>query len=436
MKKIHIFLIFLFALVARFIALDQSLWLDEATTARVVTQYDYFGIISKFSITDFHPPLYYIFMKFWTGLFGASEIALRMPSILFSLAAGWLIYLMAGVWAAAFFLFNPLIIYYSQEARMYMMAAYLLTGALYYFRRLSDKNIPNTIFFNVFLILSFYTFYGSIFFIVPMFLYLLYKKQYRVFIASAMMFGAYVAVLMPLTLAQLKSSRVALSQVTNWASVLGTANLKNLMLIPMKFSIGRIDFYPKVIYYAVSGVWTMFVLFGLRSLIKKENRMWTILLVSPLALGLVFSLFSPLLQYFRFLYLIPVMAIILSITKDTKKHLYKTILVSGFLVFSFAYLFIPQFHREDWKGLSNNLDDRTPVYMIISSSDPLTYYRKDLKIKDIKELSNLVGEKSVTVLPYTADVHGVDYKKILTDKGYEMKKATSFRDLTSETWVR
>ena len=436
MKKIHVLAVFVLALGVRFIALDQSLWLDEATTARVVTQYDYFGIISKFSLSDFHPPLYYVFMKFWTGIFGASEIALRMPSVIFSLATGYLIYLMAGVWAAAFFLFNPLVVYYSQEARMYMMAVFLLTGALFYLKKLSTKNVAHLIFFNVFLILSFYTFYGSIFLITPMFLYLLYKKEYRGLVASSLMFLCYAALLSPLTLAQFKGSKIALSNVANWSSVLGTVNLKNLLLIPMKFAIGRIDFYPKAVYYAVSGAWTLIVLFGLRSALRKENRMWAFLLVSPLVLGLIFSLFSPLLQYFRFIYLIPIMAIILALPKDSKRNAYKALLLIGFVGFSMAYLFIPHFHREDWKGLSVSLDGKTPVYMVASSSDPLKYYRKNLKVKDIRELNSLKDEKKVIVIPYTADIHGVNYKKILEGKGFKMDRDFVFRDLTREVWIR
>ena len=115
-----IFFIFFFAFLIRLIALNQSLWLDEAVTANVVKNFDFAQIISKFSPTDFHPPLYYLFMKLWTNFFGYSEIALRMPSVLFSLLTGYVIYLIGGIWSAAFFLFNPLIVYYSQEARMYM----------------------------------------------------------------------------------------------------------------------------------------------------------------------------------------------------------------------------------------------------------------------------------------------------------------------------
>ena len=72
-------------------------------------------------------------------MFGYSEIALRMPSILFSLLTGYVVYLIGGIWSAAFFLFNPLIVYYSQEARMYMMVTFFLTASLYYF--LKSKNL-------------------------------------------------------------------------------------------------------------------------------------------------------------------------------------------------------------------------------------------------------------------------------------------------------
>src|SRR3990167_1765852 len=131
-KKI-LLIIFFLAFLIRLIAIDQSLWLDEATTARVVQPYGYREILVRFSPTDFHPPLYYLFMKMWSNIFGYSEIALRMPSVIFSLVTGYVVYLIGkklfnndsglasltrmtksqlfGLWAAAFFLFNPLIVY-------------------------------------------------------------------------------------------------------------------------------------------------------------------------------------------------------------------------------------------------------------------------------------------------------------------------------------
>jgi len=121
-----IYLVLFFGLILRLISLNQSLWLDEATTA-LVSQMSLTDFFTKFMPNDFHPPLYYLFMKLWTNFFGYSEIVLRMPSVLFSLATGYVVYLIGGAWAAVFFLFNPLIVYYSQEARMYMMGAFFVT---------------------------------------------------------------------------------------------------------------------------------------------------------------------------------------------------------------------------------------------------------------------------------------------------------------------
>ncbi len=243
MKNKIVFFVFLLAFLIRLISLNQSLWLDEATTARVIKQYNYQEIITKFSPTDFHPPLYYLFMKFWTNIFGYSEISLRMPSVLFSLAVGWVVYLLAGVWGAVFFLFNPLIVYYSHEARMYMMATMFLTLSLYYF--LKKKKIL----FGIFGGLGMLTFYGSVFLVATFLLYFLYKRQYKYFILNTLYFILVFLLVSPLLYQQLLNAKVNLSNVTNWSYVLGKVNLKNLILIPIKFSIGRISFEPKWLYY-------------------------------------------------------------------------------------------------------------------------------------------------------------------------------------------
>ena len=73
--------LFIGAFIMRLIGLDQSLWLDEATTAVAVQTHSFWNIVTQFSPSDFHPPLYYLVMKIWTGIFGYSEVALRMSSV-------------------------------------------------------------------------------------------------------------------------------------------------------------------------------------------------------------------------------------------------------------------------------------------------------------------------------------------------------------------
>ncbi|MBI5127042.1 glycosyltransferase family 39 protein [Candidatus Roizmanbacteria bacterium] len=444
-------LIFLFSFLIRLLALNQSLWLDEATTARVVQQFNYQEIISKFSPLDFHPPLYYLFMKLWTNIFGYSGIALRMPSVLFSLATGYIVYLMAGIWGMVFFLFNPLIVYYSQEARMYMMTTFFLTVSLYYFLYLCHPEFisgsrnkfgitksNNLLLFNLFTILSFLTFYGSIFLIVPMVLYFFFTQRYKYFIVNTLNFILASLFLSPLLYHQVINAKVSLSNVTNWSLVLGKANIKNLLLIPVKFSIGRIDFYPKWLYYAISGLWTSFVLFVLFINLKLKIVL-VYLLVFPLFLGFIISFFTPLLQYFRFIYLVPIVAILLSFSLSQKAKIQPSglILVGGYLIFSLSYLLIPQFHREDWKSLVKSLPADKPIYMVSSSSDPVRYYNRHLKVNELKSLSSLSGlSREVIVIPYVADIHGVDYKKILNEKNYFLTGKKTFRGLTLEVYSK
>ncbi len=452
-----IFLVFFFVFFIRLITLNQSLWLDEAVTANVVKNFRLSQIISGFSPNDFHPPLYYLFMKLWTNFFGYSEIALRMPSVLFSLLTGYVIYVIGGIWSAAFFLFNPLIVYYSQEARMYMMVTFLLTAALYSFLHMSSSdsiggsrkldsrlrgNDKHSILFGVFISLAFLTFYGSIFLIATIFIYLLYKKQYKMLFVSCFLFLVSFVLISPLLYQQFLHSRIALSNVTHWSLVLGKANVKNLLLIPIKFSIGRISFYPKWLYWAVAGIWTGFVWFFIliqKSKVKSQKlnskvKNLLFLLVFPLMLGFVVSFFTPMLQYFRFIYLIPIIAIILALGNNTS--MYRYIIIIGFVVFSLTYLLLSQFHREDWKSLVKNLPKNKKIYMITTSSDPLKYYNPNLSIKELRITDYESKDKEIIVIPYTADIYGFDYKKSLSKSRYQQKEVKNFRELSFEIWRR
>ncbi len=441
--------ILLVGFLMRLIGLNQSLWLDEATTARVVQIYNLQQIVSQFSPHDFHPPLYYLFMKLWTNIFGYSEIALRMPSVLFALLTAWVIYLIGkkladkkiGLWSAAFFLFNPLIVYYSQEARMYMMVTSLLTIALYYFL---ESSLPITttqsskvfvsplVLFNLFILLAFLTFYASIFFIAALYLFLLFKKRFRIVLLLLPGFLLSLIIVSLLLYHQYLNSKTVLVLIPNWKNVLGKANIKNLLLIPLKFSIGRISWEPKRIYYLISGLWTGLVFyFALNGKAKKDKSLLFIFIV-PIILGFIFSFFTPLLDYFRFLYLLPVMVLLVGF--NAKSLLNRVLILIGFVVFSLSYLFNPNFYREDWKSLAKSLPSEQEVYMIPSSADALRYYNKNITINDIRNLNQL--PHSLVVIPYTTDIYGFDYKKTLLGSGFAQNTTKNFRGLSYELWVR
>ena len=80
-----------------------------------------------------HPPAYYVFMFPWTRAFGTSLLSIRLPSVLFGVLSIILIYLLClytedkltAILAAGMLALNGLHIYWSLEAKFYIMACFL-----------------------------------------------------------------------------------------------------------------------------------------------------------------------------------------------------------------------------------------------------------------------------------------------------------------------
>ncbi|MBI2861254.1 MAG: glycosyltransferase family 39 protein, partial [Chloroflexi bacterium] len=113
---------------------DKSLWWDEGHS---VTMASYsFPEIAAYARQDIHVPLYFFVLKLWLAVAGDSEMAIRFPSVIFgalTLAAIWkggqkMFGAPAAVAAVTIAALSPLHLAYSQEARMYSLAA--LAGAL------------------------------------------------------------------------------------------------------------------------------------------------------------------------------------------------------------------------------------------------------------------------------------------------------------------
>ena len=121
---------------------DQSLWQDEALTA-YEAQLPLGAMINTVVHIETTPPLYFVLIWAWAHVFGNGAVALRSVSMCVGvalvpisyLAARDLISARAGVIAAAFVTFNPFLIWYSQEARAYMLLAALCGASFLWFVR-------------------------------------------------------------------------------------------------------------------------------------------------------------------------------------------------------------------------------------------------------------------------------------------------------------
>lgn len=432
--------ILILALGLRLVGINQSLWLDEAISVNVA-KLPIGEIIGSFSVRDFHPPVFYLVLNLWIKIVGSGVIQIRIMSVIFSLITIWLIYKIGilwkdkktGLWAAIFTGVNPLMVYYSQELRMYsMMTMFLVGGVYFWIKIIKNKETKKSwwIGFNLMILGAFLTFYGSVFLSVVLILSLIWQKKLKGFWGSIWGLLLAIAVVSPLLLIQLKMSGQMLNEVINWSLVLGKVNLKNLILIPFKFSIGRVVWYPKNWYYLIGGIWSLLVfVLAIKQVIKNKKLLW--LLIMPIILGILFSFKSPLIQYFRFIYLVPILALAWA---ELKSKWIKVGLIGGFLLFSCFYLFNPKMHREDWKSVAASLGNGTKIYMIESFNDPIKFYNSTVFIKDIRITEPT--EEKVVLIPYGEAIHGIDSSKKMEKLNYKLIKQNNFREIMVEEWQK
>jgi 4-amino-4-deoxy-L-arabinose transferase-like glycosyltransferase len=131
------------AAVLRFAGIaGQSYWLDESQAAHEL-HLSFGAMLHAWNATEWNPPLYLIAAWPWAKVFGTGEAGLRSFSAVLGTALVPLVYLAgrelvsrwAGVVAAALAAVNPFMIWYSQEAREYMLLVVLCTASLLFFAR-------------------------------------------------------------------------------------------------------------------------------------------------------------------------------------------------------------------------------------------------------------------------------------------------------------
>jgi mannosyltransferase len=120
---------------------------DEIVTASRVLRGDFWHAMDAVGFSESAPPLYYALAWLWTQLTGTGEFGLRSLSALAGVATVPVAYLLgaelrdrrAGIAAAALVAVNPMLLWYSQEARGYALLVLLTSLSLLYFLRALDR---------------------------------------------------------------------------------------------------------------------------------------------------------------------------------------------------------------------------------------------------------------------------------------------------------
>ncbi len=314
-----ILLILSFALIIRIISLNQSFWLDEAINVLAAKNYSFFGIITEYAKGDFHPPGYFIFIWGWLRLFGFSEIAARIPSIIFAIGSIYTTFLIGkkiysknlGYLAAFILAINPLHIYYSQEARMYSFTTFLVCINFYLFIKiLKDEKVNPALYIlsNFLVLMSDYLAY----FIFPAQLIIILVQRHQVLKKWSVYFlisAAASLIWLPVFISQLSIGINTSSNIIVWKEVVGSSSLRALGLTFIKFMIGRISIFDKVTYAMVliipSLVFLILIARALKLLDKINRSLLLAWLLIPIVLAWLISFVIPIFSYFRVLFVLP-----------------------------------------------------------------------------------------------------------------------------------
>jgi len=151
-----------------FFSSRSALWLDEALTVN----------IARLPLAQLHdalkqdgaPPLYYLMLHVWTGVFGTGNVAVRSMSGLVMVGAVVATWFAArrfvgfrGAWiAAAVMVASPYAIRYATEARMYSLVMLLVAAGIVAFERALEKpTTPRLLVVALLVALLVYTQYWS-----------------------------------------------------------------------------------------------------------------------------------------------------------------------------------------------------------------------------------------------------------------------------------
>lgn len=189
----------------------QSFHHDEVVTAERVLQPDFFHTMDVVGYSESAPPLYYALAWFWTQFTGVGEFGLRSFSALAGTATIPVAFLLGaelrgrrtGLLAAALVAVNPMLLWYSQEARAYALLTLLCAlSLLFCLRALRNGQRRDFVLWGVASGLALATHYFAVF---PLLVeaVLLARQRRRASWVGLGIAGVFGALLLPLAISQM-----------------------------------------------------------------------------------------------------------------------------------------------------------------------------------------------------------------------------------------
>lgn len=434
-----IWLILILSLILRFINLNQSLWLDEAINVVYAMKSTFWWYVTSYPIGDFHPPFWFVILWVWGHIFGFSEVSVRLPSVFLGVATVWLTYLLGkdlfnrkiAILASLLLAIAPLHVYYSQESRMYVLAAFAVVLSFYCLNKILVAD--NRYYFTGFVISLILVFYSDylVYLIIPaQVFYLLWTKKVKRKVLEGLFVASMVAVPWIFIFnEQFQNGMITVSKLPAWGEVVGGGGVKDLLLIPLKIFFGRVTFLDKTIY--LISAFAVGIFYGSLFLLALKKSDQTKLLLSwvfiPIILAFFISFFVPILSYTRVLFILPAFYLILA---NGVFYLAKKLVIPALificlldLVFLTLYYINPKLQRENWRDAISFVTERLDSQSLIIFENneipaPVRYYSDDLSqfkpglSGDLER--DLVDKRKVFLFEYLVDIY--DPERVVEQK--------------------
>ncbi|HXR13466.1 MAG TPA: glycosyltransferase family 39 protein [Solirubrobacteraceae bacterium] len=349
----------------RFATLDvQSMWLDEAVTHSLVTR-SFGAMLSAIPHSESTPPLYYVLEWAWARVFGSGAVGLRSLSALYGTAtivvlaavAGRLGGRRAALAAAALAAANPLLIWYSQEARAYALLVLLCALTVWCLVRGDWRG------WALAAALALATHYFAVFVVIPELLWLAWRHARRsrpaaLSIAFVVVVGA---ALLPLAVKQASADRARFIK----SSALGSRASAIVKQFLVGYATPHATVLTIVAVLAAAGIAT-----GLRFADRGQAALAAIAVGVPLALALLGIDYVITRNLIAAMVPLVVLAAVAASRTRAGPVLVASLCAAGIVAFVGVET-TPADQRDDWRGVAAAIGTPTarPRYIVVDPSD-------------------------------------------------------------------
>jgi 4-amino-4-deoxy-L-arabinose transferase-like glycosyltransferase len=369
---------------------SQSYWFDEAQAAHEL-HLSFGSMVSSMVGHETNPPLYFVLGWVWARVFGTGAVGLRSLSALVGTAVIAIAYLCArelvsrraGLVAAALTALSPFMIWYSQEAREYMLLAALSGCSLLYFARAwREPSTRNVALWGLFSALAVLTHFFAGFLVAPEALWLLYVIRNRAIAIAVGVVAVVQAALTPLLFTHASSSLLGFIGATSLST--------RVQQVPTAFGLGNLYLSSAVRYgllgaAVLAGAVIVLLVVGANSTQLRgagaAAALAAIVLLLPVALALLGK------DYYIPRALMPAwipLAVVVGAACTATRTRAAGAVLAAILAATFVYAQVkvdnnPQYQRPDWRGVARALGAASGPRAIVAypgspATDPLATY--------------------------------------------------------------